>query len=280
MSNLNCELSSISQPPFSNYCALSLSMSLLLTILPAKSDDLLSEWERVYLSIDPGVFLLDISFVHEDSNRGHMARAMPLLLCEVDIEKIPIEEVFESLRCLREGLTSDDATNRLQFFGHNKLEEKKVYPLSDTVELELTREQTLEVSWLHVESLPGESLPFTRNHGDEVFSSSTCKQDDGTYAMKKVLIQNNKQLDLLREEIRVSSLFTYPNLLPLLDHAIIKVKATQEKSWKHETYLLFPVHLDGTLLDNSTAMKANKALLVDLSLAEGSLTVQFQISKT
>ncbi|XP_021738895.1 plasma membrane ATPase 4-like [Chenopodium quinoa] len=44
---------------------------------------------------------------------------------DVDLEKIPIEEVFESLRCSREGLTSDDATNRLQIFGHNKLEEKK-----------------------------------------------------------------------------------------------------------------------------------------------------------
>ncbi|CAN1311790.1 Serine/threonine-protein kinase 16 [Linum perenne] len=48
--------------------------------------------------------------------------------------------------------------------------------------------------------------------------------DDGTYAMKKVLIQNNEQLELVREEIRVSSLFNHPNLLPLLDHAIISVK--------------------------------------------------------
>ncbi|KAJ6868647.1 serine/threonine-protein kinase 16 [Populus alba x Populus x berolinensis] len=81
---------------------------------------------------------------------------------------------------------------------------------------------------------------------------------DGTYAMKKVLIQNNEQLELVREEIHVSSLFNHPNLLPLLDHAIIAVKATQEGSWNHEAYLLFPVHLDGTLLDNSTAMKAKK----------------------
>ncbi|KAF9667684.1 hypothetical protein SADUNF_Sadunf15G0049300 [Salix dunnii] len=81
---------------------------------------------------------------------------------------------------------------------------------------------------------------------------------DGTYAMKKVLIQNNEQLELVREEIRVSSLFNHPNLLPLLDHAIIAVKAAQEGSWNHEAYLLFPVHLDGTLLDNSTAMKAKK----------------------
>lgn len=48
--------------------------------------------------------------------------------------------------------------------------------------------------------------------------------DDGTYAMKKVLIQNNEELELVKEEIRVSSLFSHPNLLPLLDHAIISVK--------------------------------------------------------
>ena len=33
---------------------------------------------------------------------------------------------------------------------------------------------------------------------------------------------------------------------------------TQEKSWNHEAYLLFPVHLDGTLLDNAKTMKAKK----------------------
>ncbi|KAL7600089.1 uncharacterized protein LOC111915640 [Lactuca sativa] len=82
--------------------------------------------------------------------------------------------------------------------------------------------------------------------------------EDGTYAMKKVLIQNNDQLELVKEEIRVSALFSHPNLLPLLDHAIIPVKATPEQPWTHEAYLLFPVHLDGTLLDNSTTMKSKK----------------------
>ncbi|KAF8365154.1 hypothetical protein HHK36_029853 [Tetracentron sinense] len=81
---------------------------------------------------------------------------------------------------------------------------------------------------------------------------------DGTYAMKKVLIQNNEQLEMVREEIRVSSLFSHPNLLPLLDHAIIAAKATQEGSCNHEAYLLFPVHLDCTLLDNAKVMKAKK----------------------
>ncbi|KAK6925185.1 Protein kinase domain [Dillenia turbinata] len=81
---------------------------------------------------------------------------------------------------------------------------------------------------------------------------------DGNYAMKKVLIQNNEQLQLVKEEIRVSSLFNHPNLLPLLDHAIIAVKSTQEAAANHEAYLLFPVHLDGTLLDHAKVMKTKK----------------------
>jgi serine/threonine kinase 16 len=42
--------------------------------------------------------------------------------------------------------------------------------------------------------------------------------------MKKVLIQTKEQLDLVKAEIRVSTLFNHPNLLPLLDHAVIAVK--------------------------------------------------------
>ncbi|CAH9147994.1 unnamed protein product [Cuscuta epithymum] len=43
----------------------------------------------------------------------------------VDLEKIPIQEVFEQLKCSHEGLTSEEGANRLQLFGPNKLEEKK-----------------------------------------------------------------------------------------------------------------------------------------------------------
>ncbi|XWS70584.1 hypothetical protein CRYUN_Cryun03dG0059600 [Craigia yunnanensis] len=43
----------------------------------------------------------------------------------VDLERIPIEEVFEQLKCTRAGLTSEEGSNRLQVFGPNKLEEKK-----------------------------------------------------------------------------------------------------------------------------------------------------------
>jgi hypothetical protein len=41
-------------------------------------------------------------------------------------ENIPIEEVFEQLRCTKEGLTTDEGNNRLAIFGSNKLEEKVV----------------------------------------------------------------------------------------------------------------------------------------------------------
>ncbi|CAL9757553.1 unnamed protein product [Musa acuminata subsp. burmannicoides] len=51
---------------------------------------------------------------------------MDALLKEaVDLENIPLEEVFENLRCTREGLTTHQAEERLAIFGHNKLEEKK-----------------------------------------------------------------------------------------------------------------------------------------------------------
>jgi H+-transporting ATPase len=43
----------------------------------------------------------------------------------IDLEKVPIEEVFEQLKCTSEGLSSEEGANRLQIFGPNKLEEKK-----------------------------------------------------------------------------------------------------------------------------------------------------------
>jgi H+-transporting ATPase len=44
---------------------------------------------------------------------------------EVDLEHIPIEEVFQYLKCTKAGLTSVDAEERLKFWGPNKLEEQK-----------------------------------------------------------------------------------------------------------------------------------------------------------
>lgn len=44
---------------------------------------------------------------------------------KVDIEHVVMEEVFQLLQCTEEGLTDDEATNRIGIFGPNKLEEKK-----------------------------------------------------------------------------------------------------------------------------------------------------------
>ncbi|KAH7554029.1 hypothetical protein JRO89_XS12G0098600 [Xanthoceras sorbifolium] len=43
----------------------------------------------------------------------------------VDLENVPIEEVFETLRCNKDGLTTEAAEQRLSIFGYNKLEEKQ-----------------------------------------------------------------------------------------------------------------------------------------------------------
>ncbi|XP_047950204.1 plasma membrane ATPase-like [Salvia hispanica] len=42
----------------------------------------------------------------------------------VDLEHLPLEEVFAKLHCSREGLASTEAERRLELFGPNKLEEK------------------------------------------------------------------------------------------------------------------------------------------------------------
>ncbi|GER38621.1 serine/threonine protein kinase 3 [Striga asiatica] len=150
-----------------------------------------------------------------------------------------------------------------------------------------------------------ELLPDPSNPSNGIaakIKDPTHVSGDGTYAMKKVLIQNCEQLELVREEIRVSSQFSHPNLLPLLDHAIIEVKEenyvkkslilldsrflnpSQGQSWKHEAYLLFPVHLDGTLLDNAKATKAKEffstsdVLQLFRQMFEGTLSVDdFQL---
>uniref|UniRef100_A0ACD5TSA9 Uncharacterized protein n=1 Tax=Avena sativa TaxID=4498 RepID=A0ACD5TSA9_AVESA len=43
----------------------------------------------------------------------------------VDLEHIPVEEVFDHLKCTKEGLTSEGAQQRVNIFGYNKLEEKR-----------------------------------------------------------------------------------------------------------------------------------------------------------
>ncbi|KAF6147400.1 hypothetical protein GIB67_016757 [Kingdonia uniflora] len=43
----------------------------------------------------------------------------------VDLERIPVEEVFQNLKCTKEGLRTTDGQDRLAVFGPNKLEEKK-----------------------------------------------------------------------------------------------------------------------------------------------------------
>ncbi|XP_047182683.1 ATPase 11, plasma membrane-type-like, partial [Vigna umbellata] len=52
--------------------------------------------------------------------------AMHAVLKEaVDLENVPLEEVFQTLRCDSNGLTTKSAEERLAIFGHNKLEEKQ-----------------------------------------------------------------------------------------------------------------------------------------------------------
>jgi hypothetical protein len=59
--------------------------------------------------------------------------AVVLSVCYAWQENIPIEEVFQSLKCSRQGLSSEEAEARLAVFGPNKLEEKKVVIFSSII---------------------------------------------------------------------------------------------------------------------------------------------------
>ncbi|XP_011020653.1 PREDICTED: plasma membrane ATPase-like [Populus euphratica] len=43
----------------------------------------------------------------------------------VDLERIPVDEVFQRLQCTKEGLSTEEGQKRLEIFGPNKLEERK-----------------------------------------------------------------------------------------------------------------------------------------------------------
>ncbi|KAL0725373.1 hypothetical protein Bca4012_039972 [Brassica carinata] len=116
----------------------------------------------------------------------------------IDLENVPVEEVFQHLKCTKEGLTSNEVQERLNLFGYNKLEEKKairdkkwneidaaeLVP-GDIVSIKLgdiipADARLLEGDPLKIDqaTLTGESLPVTKNPGSSVFSGSTCKQGE------------------------------------------------------------------------------------------------------
>uniref|UniRef100_A0A7N1A414 Plasma membrane ATPase n=1 Tax=Kalanchoe fedtschenkoi TaxID=63787 RepID=A0A7N1A414_KALFE len=57
-----------------------------------------------------------------DDEHGAMAA---VLKETIDLEHVPVEEVFQTLKCDRQGLTTKAAQERLEIFGLNKLEEKE-----------------------------------------------------------------------------------------------------------------------------------------------------------
>lgn len=61
--------------------------------------------------------------------------------------------------------------------------------------------------------------------------------DDGTYAMKKVLIQNNEQLELVREEIRLVTVIFFPFLIML--SFLLSLHKKDHGIMKHICYFLF-----------------------------------------
>lgn len=52
-------------------------------------------------------------------------------------ENVSLKEVFDHLKCTKDGLSSDEVKERLDLFGYNKLEEKKVRKQSLSMSVQL-----------------------------------------------------------------------------------------------------------------------------------------------
>lgn len=76
--------------------AISIAPFVGFDIRPAKSEEQLSEWERVFLPIDPGVVLLDIAFVPDDPSHGLFVHLLAELFFDfVDLFINMICQLFE-----------------------------------------------------------------------------------------------------------------------------------------------------------------------------------------
>ncbi|KAF3548226.1 hypothetical protein DY000_02005610 [Brassica cretica] len=96
----------------------------IMAIALANGDGRPPDWQDFVGIICLLVINSTISFI-EENNAGNAAAALMAGLAPKTKEKIPIEEVFQLLKCTSEGLTTQEGDDRIQLFGPNKLEEKK-----------------------------------------------------------------------------------------------------------------------------------------------------------
>ncbi|KAL0653054.1 hypothetical protein Bca4012_095745 [Brassica carinata] len=99
----------------------------------------------------------------------------------IDLESVPVEEVFQHLKCTKEGLTSTEAIRDGKW---NEIDAAELVP-GDIVAIKLgdiipADARLLEGDPLKIDqaTLTGESLPVTKTPGSSVYSGSTCKQGE------------------------------------------------------------------------------------------------------
>lgn len=100
-----------------------------------------------------------------------------------------------------------------------------------------------------VVSLNGRKLHIRKTLGEGGFSYVYLVKDsreNRVYALKKMLCQTDELLETGRQEVLMLSRFTHPNILRVLDHALVPSKTVPGAQ---EYLMLLPYHKKGSIQD-------------------------------
>ncbi|GAY55516.1 hypothetical protein CUMW_164790, partial [Citrus unshiu] len=108
-------------------------------------------------------------------------------------ENVPMEEVFETLKCSQEGLSTEAAEQRLSIFGYNKLQEKRLFYWKESKILKFLGFMWNPLSWvmeaaaiMAIENVPTEEVFETLKCGQEGLSTEAAEQRLSIFGYNKL----------------------------------------------------------------------------------------------
>eukprot|EP00877_Chromochloris_zofingiensis_P009930 jgi/Chrzof1/5190/Cz15g15140.t1 len=93
----------------------------------------------------------------------------------------------------------------------------------------------------------------------EVPTAHSSLVEPDVYALKKVIAATGEQLTNAKREIEFMQLFRHPNLLPLLQHAVLPLQS--DSGLAYIIYMLTPAYQDGTLVEELDRLRVQGRML-------------------